>query len=84
MLAVVFTSDKFCSYIIGSKVTIYTNHATICYLFAKKDAKPWLIQLILLLQEFDLEIKDKKRGENVVADHISKLEIEEKDDGSCI
>ena len=43
MLAVVFACDKFRSYIIGSKVTIYTDHATIRYLFAKKDAKPCLI-----------------------------------------
>ena len=59
MLAVVFACDKFGSYIIGSKVMIYTNHAAIRYLFAKKDAKPCLIRWILLLQEFDLEIRDK-------------------------
>ena len=49
MLAVVFAYDKFRSYIIGSKVTIYTDHAAIRYLFANKDAKPRLIQWILLL-----------------------------------
>ena len=56
MLAVVFAYDKFRSYIIGSKVTIYTDHVAIHYLFTKKDTKPRLIQWILLLQEFDLEI----------------------------
>ena len=49
------------------------NHVAIRYLLTKRDSKPRLIRWILLLQEFDLEIHDKKGKDNVVADHISRL-----------
>ncbi|RVW18557.1 hypothetical protein CK203_101315 [Vitis vinifera] len=39
------------------------------------DAKARLIRWILLFQEFNLQIKDKKGMENVVADHLSRLTI---------
>ena len=74
MLDVEYSCDKFRSYILGSKVFLYTDHATIRYLMTKKDAKPRLIQWVLLLQEFNMEIKDKKGSENVVVDHLSRLE----------
>jgi hypothetical protein len=60
LLAVVFAFEKFRSYIVNSKVIVYTDHAAIKYLLAKKEAKPRLIHWILLLQEFDVEILDKK------------------------
>jgi RNase H-like domain found in reverse transcriptase len=49
LLAVVFAINKFRSYLVGSKVVVYTDHAAIRYLLIKKDAKPRLIRWILFL-----------------------------------
>ncbi|KAL4312854.1 hypothetical protein GQ457_01G019910 [Hibiscus cannabinus] len=74
MMAVIFAFDKFRSYLICTKVIVHTDHSAIKYLLSKKDAKPRLIRWILLLQEFDIEIIDRKGTENQVADHLSRLE----------
>jgi hypothetical protein len=73
LLVVVFAFEKFRSYIVNSKVIVYTDHAAIKYLLDKKEAKPHLIRWILLFQEFDVEVHDKKGVENVVADHLSRM-----------
>ncbi|KAI3669358.1 hypothetical protein L6452_40591 [Arctium lappa] len=73
LLAIVFALDKFRSYLLGTKVIIYSDHAALKYLLKKKNAKPRLIRWILLLQEFNLEIRDKSGAENLVADHLSRI-----------
>ncbi|CAN6547855.1 unnamed protein product [Malus baccata var. baccata] len=73
LFAVMFALDKFRSYLIGSKVTVYTDHAALKYLLTKKKAKPRLIRWMLLLQVFDIEIRDKKGSEKVVAYHLNRL-----------
>ena len=75
-LAIVFSLDKFRSYIVGSPIIIFTGHVALKYLLSKQDTKPCLIRWILFCQEFNLTIKDKKGVENVVADHLSRLVLE--------
>ncbi|GJT62315.1 reverse transcriptase domain-containing protein [Tanacetum coccineum] len=63
LMVVVFAFDKFRSYLILSKTIVHTDHSALKHLLKKQDAKPRLIRWILLLQEFDIEIKDRKDSE---------------------
>lgn len=64
LLVVVFAFKKFRSYLIGTKVIVHTDHAALRYIMAKKDAKPRIIRWVLLLQEFDFNVKDRNGIEN--------------------
>ncbi|GKA07426.1 reverse transcriptase domain-containing protein, partial [Tanacetum coccineum] len=80
ILAVVYVFEKFRPYLVLSKTIVYTDHSTLKYLLAKQDAKPRFLRWILLLQEFDVIIRDKKGAENLAADHLSRLENPHQDD----
>nr|GEV88428.1 reverse transcriptase domain-containing protein [Tanacetum cinerariifolium] len=74
MLVVVYAFEKFRPYLVLSKSIVYTDHLALKYLLNKQDAKPRLIRWVLLLQEFDIFIRDKKGTENLAAGHLSRLE----------
>jgi len=80
LLAVVYAFEKFRAYLLGTKVIVHTDHAALRYLMANNDAKQRLIRWVLLLQEFDFEVKDRRGCENQVADHLSRLEGKENDE----
>jgi len=72
LLAVVFALEKFRSYMLGSLVVVFTDHATLK-----------LIRWMLWLQEFDLEIRDRSGAQNLVVDHLSRIK-RSTDDASSI
>nr|GEW44653.1 reverse transcriptase domain-containing protein [Tanacetum cinerariifolium] len=74
MLVIVYAFEKFRPYLVLSKSIVYTDHSALKYLLSKQDAKPRLLWWVLLLQEFDITIRDKKGSENLAADHLSRLE----------
>ncbi|GKC56615.1 reverse transcriptase domain-containing protein, partial [Tanacetum coccineum] len=74
LLAVVYAFEKFRPYLVLSKTIVYTDHSALKYLLAKQDVKPRLLWWILLLQKFDVIIRDKKGAENLAADHLLRLE----------
>ena len=75
LLTVVYALDKFHAYLIGANIIIFTDHSALKYLLTKQNAKARLIRWVLLLHEFNLQIRDKKGVENVVVDHLSRLTI---------
>nr|GEX09745.1 reverse transcriptase domain-containing protein [Tanacetum cinerariifolium] len=74
LLVVVYDFEKFRPYLVLSKSIVYTVYSTLKYLFNKQDAKPRLLRWVLILQEFDITVHDKKGAENLAANHLSQLE----------
>ena len=66
-----FAFDKFRSYLVATKVIVFSDHEALKFLLKKTVAKPRLIRWMLLLQEFDNEIKDRSRAQYCVANHLS-------------
>nr|GEV78453.1 DNA-directed DNA polymerase [Tanacetum cinerariifolium] len=79
MLAVVYAFEKFRPYLVLSKSIVYTDNSALKYLLSKQDAKLRFLRWVLLLQKFDITIRDKKGFENLAADHLSRLENPHKD-----
>ncbi|GJR17661.1 reverse transcriptase domain-containing protein [Tanacetum coccineum] len=71
MLAVVYAFEKFRSYLVMKKCTVYTFHSALKYLFAKKDSKARLLRWVLLLQEFDFDVCMRTRSSSILVGESS-------------
>nr|GEU65299.1 reverse transcriptase domain-containing protein [Tanacetum cinerariifolium] len=63
MLAMVYSFEKFRSYLVINKSIVYTDHFALKYLFDKKDSKARLLRWVLLLQEFTFKELNKLRDQ---------------------
>ncbi|RDX96198.1 Retrovirus-related Pol polyprotein from transposon 17.6, partial [Mucuna pruriens] len=76
LLTILFALDKFRSYLLGSKIVVFSDHAALRFLLKNPDAKSRLIRWMLLFQEFNIEIRNKKGVENSMEGHLSRIERE--------
>ena len=72
-LAVIHAVNKFRHYITGYPVILYTDHSAIKYLANKPVTNARVTRWLILLQEFDITIKDRPGKENPVADFLSRI-----------
>jgi hypothetical protein len=60
LLAVVFALDKFRTYLMGTSIVVFTDHAAFRYLLSKKDAKARLIRWISFCRDSIFRSKTRK------------------------
>lgn len=64
LFVVLFSFEKIWTNLLGTKITVHTEHTTLRCFIEKMEVKQCLIYMVLLLQEFDFEVKDLKRNYN--------------------
>jgi len=74
-LAVIYAINKFRHYITGYPVFLCTDHSAIKYLANKLITNGRVTHWLLLLQEFDITIRDRPGKENLVANFFSQVPI---------
>ena len=79
-IVVVYALNKFHHYVIGFQLFVHTKHSTIKYLMKKIIFNARIIQWLSLLQEFIVTTLDKPGREDVVADLLSRLTRDTKDE----
>lgn len=76
MSAVVFAVNYFREYLIGRKITVFSDHSSLQFYKTMKNPSSRITKFIFKLLEFDLEIKHKPGSWNQAADCLSRYPIE--------
>ncbi|GJV11059.1 reverse transcriptase domain-containing protein [Tanacetum coccineum] len=71
MLAVVYAFEKFRSYLVMNKCTVYTDHSALKYLFAKKDSKARLLRW----NPHENELDPKKINEKFPLETLNSIDV---------
>ena len=69
LLAMIFAIKKF------GKFLIFTDHRALVYLFDKKQTSPLALRWIDYLANFDVEVVHRRGADNIVADTLSRSEM---------
>jgi hypothetical protein len=77
LLAIFFGIKYFKPYLAGRKFLVRSDHKPLSYVFALKDPSSRLTRIRLDLEEFDFDIEYVKGKENVVADCLSRISIDD-------
>ena len=73
LLAIIYALKKWCSDLLGSQITVYTNHRTLENFSTQKDLSRHQLHWQELMSQFDLDIAYIKGEDNCVADALSRL-----------
>lgn len=77
LLAIVWAVKHFRPYLFGKRFKIFTDHKPLIYLFGMTNPSSRLTKFRLVLEEYDFEIQYVKGKDNVVADALSRITLDE-------
>lgn len=75
LLAIVWALNSFRNFIYGAKITIYTDHMPLTFAISPKNVNAKLKRWKAYIEEHDYEMFYKKGKSNVVADALSRIQI---------
>lgn len=77
LFAIYFAINQFRPYVYGTKFVVKTDHRPLVYLFNMKDPSSKLTNIRLKLSEYNFTIEHIKGKDNVGADALSRISIDE-------